>query len=188
MPPERPPFPPPPQGHRPLQVSTAPSRERGLLGHVLKRKAAGQGSRGRESLTPEGRQRAEVQPQRLGSGEVGAGRARTLGHSRGPLDWTALSVPRAPQWRTQTGPAYCSVVSAVLSGEGLHVYVLTRVLLPLTYTVEGGVIGDLPPFSSWGRDGKRVHRPLETSQTSGRQAEVSAPGRGSGPAGMGHRE
>ena len=65
---------------------------------------------------------------------------------------------------------------------------LTRVLLPLTYTVEGGVIGDLSPFSSWGRDGKRVHCPLETSQTSGRQTEASAPGRGSGPAGMGHPE
>lgn len=118
MPPGRPPFPPPSQGPRPLQVSTAPSRERGLLGHVLKRKAAGQGARGHESPTPEGRRRAEVQPQRLGSGEVGAGRARTLGHSRGPLDWTALPVPRAPQWRTQTRPAYCSVVSAVLSWEG----------------------------------------------------------------------
>ena len=44
----------------------------------------GSGSRGRELLTPEGRQRAEAQPQRLGSGEAGAGRARTLGHSRGP--------------------------------------------------------------------------------------------------------
>ena len=64
---------------------------------------------------------------------------------------------------------------------------LTGVLLPLMYTVKGGVIGNLSPFSSWGRDGKRVHHPLETSQTSGQQAEVSAPGRGSGPAGMGHR-
>lgn len=187
MPPGRP-FPSPPsQGPRPLQVSsTAPSRERGLAGHVLKRKAAGQGQRVM-SHPHLRRRRAEVQPQRLGSGEVGAGRARTLGHSRGPLDWTALPVPRGAPVGTQTRPAQCSVVSAVLSWEGAARLYAHGVLLPLTYTVKGGVTGNLSPFYSWGRDGKRVHHPWRP-QTSGQQAEVSAPGRGSGPAGMGHRE
>ena len=54
---------------------------------------------------------------------------------------------------------------------------LTGVLLPLMYTVKGGVIGNLSPFSSWGRDGKgfitrwRPPRPLGNKQKSQPQAE-----------------